>query len=79
MSEPNVALEFDEALRRVLSFATPLPSEELPIAVALRRVLAEDVVASCELPRFAYSAMDGYALATRDLEGAPPFELPVSG
>lgn len=79
MSEPNVALEFEEALRRVLSFATPLPSEELPIAAALRRVLAEDVVAGCALPRFSYSAMDGYAIAARDLAGTPPFELPVRG
>lgn len=79
MNEPSVALEFEEALKRVLSLAAPLPAEELPIAAALQRVLVEDIVAECELPRFSYSAMDGYALATRDLAGAPPFKLGLSG
>lgn len=81
MSEPSAsALEFEEALRRVLSFATPLPSEAIAVAAAARRVLAEDVVAPCDLPRFAYSAMDGYAVASRDLARAtPPFELEISG
>jgi molybdopterin molybdotransferase len=80
VSEPNAALEFEEALRRVLAFATPLPSEAIALAGAARRVLAEDVVTPCDLPRFSYSAMDGYAVASSDVaQAALPLELAVSG
>jgi molybdopterin molybdotransferase len=55
-------LTIDEARARVLAAVTPLPDEELRIADALDRVLAEDVVAAHDVPSFANSAMDGFAV-----------------
>ena len=58
-----MALTIDEARRRVLdAVAHPLPPEDVPIQQALGRVLAEDVVAERDVPSFANSAMDGFAV-----------------
>jgi molybdopterin molybdotransferase len=75
-------LRFEEALARILALGTPvLSSEVVPLEDSEGRVLAEDLVASVDLPPFDYSAMDGYAVATRSLDdaGAAPFRLPVRG
>lgn len=56
----------DEALRRILALARPLPGEPVPLAQAAGRVLATDAVANRAQPPFAASAMDGYAI-----QGAP--------
>jgi molybdopterin molybdotransferase len=72
-------LEFDAARQRVLDLGSPLPAERVELAQALGRVLREDLATSGPLPPFDYSAMDGYCLATGDLAGAPPYELPVTG
>jgi molybdopterin molybdotransferase len=55
-------LTIDEARARVLATVTALDAAELPIADALGRVLAEDVVAARDVPGFANSAMDGFAI-----------------
>lgn len=68
-------LTFEEALERVLSLARPLPSELVPVAEAGGRVTAEEVRASVDLPPFASSAMDGFAVHAADLPGT----LQVSG
>jgi molybdopterin molybdotransferase len=73
-------LRFEEALARILALGSPpLPSETVDLEDAEGRVLAEDLVAPVDLPAFDYSAMDGYAVRVRDLEGAPPFSLRVRG
>jgi len=75
-------LRFEEALARILALGAPvLSSEVVPLEDAEGRVLAEDVVASADLPAFDYSAMDGYAVRLRDLDdaGVAPFRLPVRG
>jgi molybdopterin molybdotransferase len=51
-----------EARRRVLGAVRPLSTQTVPVQSALDRVLAQDVVAAGDLPPFASSAMDGYAL-----------------
>lgn len=56
-------LSIDEARERVLAaVAAPLASEELPVEDALGRVLAEDIRAEGDVPAFASSAMDGFAV-----------------
>ena len=55
-------LSIDEARARVLEAVRPLGDEELPVADALDRVLAEDVAAAHDVPPFANSAMDGFAV-----------------
>lgn len=60
----------DEARERILAGVGPLPGEAVPLLDALGRVLAEDVVADCDIPPFRNAAMDGYAVRATDLAGA---------
>ena len=46
----------------MLERARPLAAEPVPIAEAAGRVTAEDVRANVDLPPFASSAMDGFAV-----------------
>lgn len=55
-----------EARDRVLEATQPLPEEQIAIEDALDRVLAEDVRAAGDVPPFACSAMDGYAVTAGD-------------
>jgi molybdopterin molybdotransferase len=65
-----------EAQRLVLERAKPLEAERVPVERAAGRVLAEPAAAAVDLPPFASSAMDGYALRSEDTTGAP-VTLPV--
>jgi molybdopterin molybdotransferase len=65
-----------EAQRLVLERARPLEAERVPVERATGRVLAEPALAVVDLPPFASSAMDGYALRSADTEAAP-VTLPV--
>jgi molybdopterin molybdotransferase len=62
-------LTLEEAHERVLKAARPLPAENVPIVAAGGRVSAEDVRARVDLPPFASSAMDGFAVRAADLPG----------
>jgi molybdopterin molybdotransferase len=46
----------------------------IPLHKALNRVLAEDIIAKEDLPRFDKSAVDGYALKSEDTTGASQFK-----
>ncbi len=59
-----------EALAYILSHFAPLPPEPTPLADADGRVLAEDVTSDSDIPPFANSAMDGYAVRAVDTQGA---------
>jgi molybdopterin molybdotransferase len=65
-----------EAQRLILERAKPLESERVPIERASGRVLAEAAAAAIDLPPFASSAMDGFAVRSVDTGGAP-ITLPV--
>ncbi|HVW90028.1 MAG TPA: hypothetical protein VHC01_11240, partial [Gaiellaceae bacterium] len=60
----------DEALVLVLERVQALPSEEVAVARAAGRCLAEDAAAVVDLPPFDSSAMDGYAVRAEDTPGA---------
>jgi molybdopterin molybdotransferase len=60
-----------EAQREVLASLEPLPREHVELSAARGLVLAESVVAGHDLPPFANSAMDGYAVIAGDVAGAP--------
>ena len=65
----------EEALERILAGIVPLAVERVPLHEALGLVLAEDVIAQEDMPPFANSAMDGFALLSRDSQpraGQPP-------
>jgi molybdopterin molybdotransferase len=60
----------------------PLPAEEVSSFDAVGRVLAEDVASPEDLPEFARSTMDGYAVRAQDTFGAGesiPAYLDVAG
>ncbi len=65
------AISVDEALARILERFAPLPPEQRPLPEALGSVLAEDVRAPNDVPPFANSAMDGYAVWAGDVASAP--------
>jgi molybdopterin molybdotransferase len=68
-------LTMEEAQRIVLERVRPLGSERVPLEEAAGRVLAEPATALVDLPPFASSAMDGFALRAADTPGT----LPVVG
>jgi len=71
-SPPNSSpLAPDEARSLVLEHVAPVGTETRPHGEVLHRVLARGVVAPLDLPPFANSAMDGYALIAADLGSAP--------
>jgi molybdopterin molybdotransferase len=65
-------LSLAEAQARVLERVRPLDGERVPVAEAAGRVLAADAQAAVDLPPFASSAMDGYALRAGDTPGRLP-------
>ncbi|MGN3975531.1 molybdopterin molybdotransferase MoeA [Tsuneonella sp. SYSU-LHT278] len=68
---------FDEAIALIERHVGPLGSETLALAECAGRVLAEDLRARCDSPRWAVSTMDGYAVA--DAATRPGESLPVIG
>ncbi|MEO1601792.1 MAG: gephyrin-like molybdotransferase Glp [Pseudomonadota bacterium] len=70
-------LSVSEALDRLFSLMPLLPSEQVPLADAVGRVLREDAVANRDQPPFAASAMDGYAV--RSYEATVGARLHVVG
>jgi molybdopterin molybdotransferase len=64
-------ITIDAALDVVLAATRPLGAEEIALADALERVAAETVLAPIDLPLFANSAMDGYAVRADDLSVSP--------
>jgi molybdopterin molybdotransferase len=65
-------LSLEEAVRAVLERVGPLASELVPLEAAAGRVLAEEARAVVDLPPFASSAMDGFALRAADAPGTLP-------
>lgn len=65
-------IDRDEAARRFQAALDlrPLDAEEVPLAEALGRTLAGDVVAPLDVPGFDRSNVDGFAVQARDTFGA---------
>ena len=75
-------IQVEEALERILARVGVLGDEQVPLQRALRRVLAETVVSSLDVPPWPNSSMDGYALRSADTQEAStgaPIRLSVSG
>lgn len=72
----------EDHLERILRGIGPLAPYDQPLVESLGLPLHEDFVAPSDLPRFANSAMDGYAVRAQDIAGASesePVTLPVVG
>ncbi|MEM4475278.1 MAG: hypothetical protein QW405_02575, partial [Fervidicoccaceae archaeon] len=76
-------LSVEEARRRLFEkFSLPLRRTRIPVEEALGRVLAEDVVAPFDRPRYDEAFYDGYALRSEDTAGATeerPARLKIVG
>jgi len=68
-------LPAEEALAKVVSGASTLPSEHVQLNEAAGRVLASDVKALRTQPPFDVSAMDGYAARASDLASNKPLKI----
>ncbi|MBM3694695.1 MAG: molybdopterin molybdenumtransferase MoeA [Actinobacteria bacterium] len=63
-----------EALAAALEGARPLPDERVPLAECAGRVAAGPVISGVDIPSFARSTMDGYALRAADTFGSLPYD-----
>lgn len=71
-------ISVEEARQRICAAFKPLPAEQVAVADALGRVLAEDVASRVSHPPVAVSAMDGYAVRAADV-ATPPVRLKLVG
>ncbi len=63
-------ISVEQALDKILNYVDVLDDEESLILDCLGQVLAEDVYSSLNVPPLDNSAMDGYAVQSRDTRGA---------
>jgi molybdopterin molybdotransferase len=63
-------ISVEEALEKVLSFIKVLDGVKTPILECLGQVLDEDIFSAIDIPPKDNSAMDGYAVKSKDIAGA---------
>jgi molybdopterin molybdotransferase len=63
-------ISVEEALEKVLSFVKVLDGVKTPILECLGQVLDEDIFSAIDIPPKDNSAMDGYAVKSKDIAGA---------
>ncbi len=75
-----MSLTVQDALARILANVSPVcEPHPVPVADALGRILAADIVSKMDVPAHTNSAMDGYALAGADIPAQGTRELEVIG
>ncbi len=63
-------ISVEQALEKILGYVNVLEEEPVPILDSLGQVLAEDIYSNINIPPLDNSAMDGYAVQSRDTDGA---------
>jgi molybdopterin molybdotransferase len=71
-------ISIEEALSILLTNLPERKVEQIPFQSAFGRILAENLVATSDVPPFNRSALDGFALIAADLK-TTPVELDISG
>jgi molybdopterin molybdotransferase len=71
-------LSIEEAQKLVLERVVRLPGETVSVEAAVGRVLTEPATAAIDLPPFASSAMDGFALRAEDTPGTLPVRFRIA-
>ena len=61
----------NEAIQIVLQHSPKLEFEAAALGDAMGRILAEDIIADCDLPPFDRAQMDGYAVRASDVASVP--------
>lgn len=78
--EAKPLLSVDDALARIKTAIRPIKTaERVLLNNALGRVLLDDVYSPINVPSGRNSAMDGYALASKDIGAKQPFTLNLVG
>ncbi len=63
-------ISVEQALEKILAYVDILEEEEKPILDCMGQVLAEDIYSAIDVPPLDNSAMDGYAVQSRDTRNA---------
>ena len=63
-------ISVEQALEKILSYVDMLEEEQVPVLDSLGQVLAEDINSDIDIPPLDNSAMDGYAVQSRDTRGS---------
>lgn len=71
-------IPISEALKIIKRETGTVGVERIDLPDAVNRILAEDIIADCDMPPFDRSQMDGYAVRAADTENAP-VELKIVG
>jgi len=64
-------IQFEQALKTILSNTNALPAEKIDIDDSVGRILMEDIYSDIDIPPFNKSAMDGYAVKAIDIKVVP--------
>src|SRR6476646_2597400 len=75
---PRKMISVAEAIQIVKEQTRPLQPERVVLGELLRRFLAEDIIADCDLPTFDRSQMYGYAVRAEDVRTVPA-QLRIAG
>ncbi|CDR27555.1 molybdopterin molybdotransferase MoeA [Staphylococcus schweitzeri] len=59
-----------EAIQRIVKQQSTMPSQKVSLENSLGHILAEDIVATYDIPRFDKSPYDGFAIRSVDSQGA---------
>lgn len=79
-TKKNSLLGVEEAQRRITAAITTISEyEQIALSGSLGRVLGNDVYSSADVPPYANSAMDGYALSSADLPTEGKRDLKIAG
>lgn len=73
----NINIAFDEALQLLLDKCSITSKEKVNLGDSLGRVLAEDIIAEEDIPKFKRSPLDGYAFRAQDTINAN-YDNPVT-
>jgi len=72
MSQKRSLISVEEARNTILKKISPVETETVPLTQGLYRILAEPITSPINVPPFANSAMDGYAVVAADIQSATP-------
>ncbi len=78
----HIMISYKDALHRISTACRPLEPSPTSLGELLGRVPIDDVLSKMDVPSFANSAMDGFALCAADTARArpdAPIEIPVAG
>ena len=70
-------IKLEEAFEIIEKEVTGLRPVSVPLLEALGCALRENIISPINVPQFANSAMDGFAVRLSDLEGSGPWRLPI--